>query len=270
MRRHVDNWRGAGARIALVPTMGALHDGHLTLIREAAARADRVVVSIFVNPTQFAPHEDFARYPRDLARDAELLNRMGLADLVYAPGVAEVYPSGFATSVRVEGPATGLEADFRPHFFRGVATVVTKLFLQCRPDVAVFGEKDYQQLLVVRRLARDLDLQIDVAGVATLREPDGLALSSRNAYLTTEQRAIAPALAQTLAATVARARGGCAIAECEAEGSAALLVAGFDSVDYVAIRDAETLAPVRDLAGPRRILAAARLGKTRLIDNISV
>jgi pantoate--beta-alanine ligase len=258
---------GRHARIALVPTMGALHEGHLALVRAARARAERVIVSIFVNPAQFAPHEDFARYPRDLERDRKSLAATDAVDLIYAPTGAEMYPEGFATSIRVGGPSEGLESDFRPHFFAGVATVVAKLFLQCRPDIALFGEKDYQQLLVVKRLARDLDLGIDVAGIPTVREADGLALSSRNAYLSPEQRRIAASLNQVLRATGAKAPD-VSIPEAEAIGAAELLTAGFDRVDYVALRHAETLQPLRTLERPARILAAAWLGKTRLIDNM--
>ena len=263
-------WRNKGARVALVPTMGALHDGHKALVHEAKARADKVVVSIFVNPAQFAPQEDFARYPRDMAKDRGLLEAQGAADLIYAPSVQAMYPDGFATRVTVEGPAAGLESDFRPHFFGGVATVVTKLFLQCQPDFAMFGEKDYQQLLVVKRLARDLDLGLEIVGVPTLREPDGLALSSRNAYLNAEQRSVAGQLNRVLRSVADRAQSGVSIPQAEAEGAAALLDAGFDRVDYVAIRGAETLFLLRALTGPARVLAAARLGAVRLIDNMAI
>jgi pantoate--beta-alanine ligase len=270
LRLRVRLWRNKGARIALVPTMGALHEGHIALIREAKARADRVVVSIFVNPAQFAPHEDFARYPRDIAKDRQLLEATGGADLIYAPDAKDIYPDGFSTRIVVDGPAAGLESDFRPHFFGGVATVVTKLFVQCAPDVAMFGEKDYQQLRVVKRLVRDLDLPLDIVGVATLREADGLAFSSRNAYLTAEQRAVAAHLNHVLSAVAERAKSGVSIPQAEAEGGAALLNAGFDRVDYVALRDADTLAPLRSLSGRARVLAAARVGNVRLIDNMAV
>src|SRR5215471_1426681 len=198
LRARTQAWRAAGQKIALIPTMGALHAGHLAHIDVAAARAQKLVVSIFVNPTQFAPHEDFARYPRDFDSDAAKLAGPGKVDLIYAPLTVEVYPEGFATTVRVEGPARGLESDFRPHFFGGVATVVAKLFLHCRPDFATFGEKDYQQLLVVTRLARDLDLGVEILPVPTVRESDGLALSSRNAYLNSEQRKTAGQLNKVL------------------------------------------------------------------------
>jgi pantoate--beta-alanine ligase len=267
LRSITDLWRSAGSRIALVPTMGALHAGHLVLAQESRKKADRTVVSIFVNPTQFAPHEDFARYPRNLERDCALLQNAGTADLVYAPHANEIYPEGFATRIVIDGPARGLESDFRPHFFSGVATVVAKLFLQCRPDVAMFGEKDYQQLLIVRRLSADLDLGIEVAGVAIVRENDGLALSSRNAYLSREQRQVAGALNHVLDSVVERVKTGISIPQAEAEGAAGLIRAGFDRVDYVAVRDAQTLAHIVSLSRPARVLAAARIGDIRLIDN---
>jgi pantoate--beta-alanine ligase len=270
LRLRVRLWRNKGARIALVPTMGALHDGHMALVREAKTRADRVVVSIFVNPAQFAPHEDFARYPRDMAKDRSLLETMGDADLIYAPNADVMYPPGFATRVSVDGPAAGLESDFRPHFFSGVATVVTKLLLHCAPDIAMFGEKDYQQLLVVKRLVKDLDLETTIVGVPTLREADGLALSSRNAYLTPQQREVAAQLNRVLRSVADAAKSGTPIPQAEAEGGAALLGYGFDRVDYVAIRDAEALAPLHALTGPARVLAAARIGGVRLIDNLAV
>ena len=270
LRAHVTAWRKTGARVALVPTMGALHDGHLALVGTARARADRVVVSVFVNPTQFAPHEDFARYPRDLDTDAAKLADSGGVDLIYAPDAREMYPEGFATSIVPEGPARGLESDFRPHFFAGVATVVAKLFIQCAPDFATFGEKDYQQLLVVKRLVKDLDLPMEILGVPTVREADGLALSSRNAYLTQENRKIASHLNRVLAEVGARAKAGRSIPQTEAEGAALLIASGFERVDYVALRDAETLAPLRILERPARVLAAARVGGVRLIDNRSV
>jgi pantoate--beta-alanine ligase len=247
--------------------MGALHDGHMALVREAALRADKVLVSIFVNPAQFAAHEDLGRYPRPFESDKEKLERSNAVHLIYAPSLAEMYPSGFVTKVSLEGPARGLETDFRPHFFTGVATVVTKLFVQCRPDMAIFGEKDYQQLLVVRRLSRDLDLGVEVVGVATVREADGLALSSRNVYLLPEQRTIAGRLNQVLLDVGERARTGVPIPQAQAEGAAALIDAGFDRVDYVAIRDPETLVALRTIDRAARVLAAARIGSVRLIDN---
>ena len=265
MREHLAPWRSTD-RICLVPTMGALHAGHLGLVQRAKETSARVVVSIFVNPAQFAPHEDLARYPRDLEGDLEMLSAQAV-DLVYAPTVAEMYPNTFATDVSVAGPATGLESDFRPHFFRGVATVLTKLFLQVRPDFTVFGEKDFQQLRVVIRLVKDLDLGIEVIGMPTMREPDGLALSSRNVFLTPEQRRTAPALHRQLIA-IAAERDGLSTTQLEAQAAAGLLSAGFDRVDYVAIRDPETLGPLRHKISPARVLAAAWLGKTRLIDNV--
>ena len=266
----LDPWRNAGSKIALVPTMGALHEGHLALVRQAAASADKVVVSIFVNPAQFAPHEDFGRYPRPFETDKQKLEEAGGVDLIYAPGASEMYPSGFATKITLDGPAMGLETDFRPHFFSGVATVVTKLFVQCRPNFATFGEKDYQQLLVVKRLSRDLDLGVEILAVPTVCEADGLALSSRNAYLSPDQRKVAARLNRVLLKVGERAKSGVPIAQAEGEGAAALIAAGFDRVDYVAIRDAETLVQVRSVEKPARVLAAARIGSVRLIDNRAV
>ena len=270
LRVELDRWRKAGLTVALVPTMGALHDGHLAHVAEAAKRADKIVVSIFVNPAQFAPHEDFGRYPRALETDRDQLERTGHVDVIYAPDAREMYPLGFATKISLEGPASGLETEFRPHFFSGVATVVTKLFVQCRPGIATFGEKDYQQLLVVTRLSRDLDLGVEIVAVPTVREADGLALSSRNAYLSPDQRKIAAHLNRVLLNVAERAKTGVPLAQAESEGAAALIIAGFDRVDYVAIRDAETLAPIRTIEGPARVLAAARIGSIRLIDNRAV
>jgi pantoate--beta-alanine ligase len=268
LRARVAAWRGSRASVGLVPTMGALHAGHLFLVDEARKRTAKVVVSIFVNPAQFAPHEDFDRYPRTLADDSAKLG--GGADLIFAPPVAEMYPDGFATRLEVGGPSTGLETDFRPHFFAGVATVVAKLLIAAMPDIAMFGEKDYQQLLVVRRLTADLGLPIEIVGGVIQREADGLAMSSRNAYLKPDERKIAGQLNLVLKDIAARARHGAAIAEAEARGTEALLTAGFHSVDYVAIRDAITLAKIEALTAPARILAAAKIGATRLIDNMSV
>jgi pantoate--beta-alanine ligase len=270
LRAALAPWRKAGSRIALIPTMGALHDGHLAHVAEAAKHADKVVVSVFVNPAQFAPHEDFGRYPRTFDTDKEKLERTGTVELIYAPDAREMYPEGFAAKVSMNGPASGLETAFRPHFFTGVATVVTKLFTQCRPDIATFGEKDYQQLLVVTRLSRDLDLGVEIVPVPTMRDADGLALSSRNAFLNADQRKVASHLNRVLLKVADRARSGVPIAEAEAEGAAALIGAGFDRVDYVAIRDAETLAQIRSIERPARVLAAARVGAIRLIDNRAV
>jgi pantoate--beta-alanine ligase len=269
LRAAVAAWRRQGLSVGMAPTMGALHEGHLSLVRAAKARCDRVVASLFVNPRQFAPHEDFERYPRDEAGDARLLAGAG-CDLLYAPNRAAMYPAGFATSVIVTSVSTPLEGEFRPHFFGGVATVVAKLLLQCLPDAAFFGEKDYQQLLVIRRLARDLDIPVEIVGCETVREPDGLAMSSRNAYLSAEERRVAAQLNVVMRETIAAVRAGQSINEAETEARRRLAEAGFSSVDYVAIRDAETLAPISDIVSPARILAAAWLGRTRLIDNMPV
>jgi len=256
------------ARIGMVPTMGALHDGHVSLVTEAKKHADHVVVSIFVNPTQFAPGEDFDAYPRTL--DADLKKLGNAAAIVFTPNAREMYPEGFATTVTVRGPSTGLESDFRPHFFAGVATVVAKLLIAALPDIAVFGEKDYQQLLVVKRLVRDLDLSIQIIGAPTLREADGLALSSRNAYLGPDERRIAASLNLILKDAIAAARSNGSLRAAEAAAIEALWKAGFSHVDYVAIRDAENLDHITALERPARILAAAKVGKTRLIDNMAI
>jgi pantoate--beta-alanine ligase len=268
--RAIKKYRVAGESVALVPTMGALHAGHVTLIERAHRKAGRVVVSIFVNPTQFAPHEDFANYPRPFDADIAVLRKLSV-DLVWAPTPDVMYPSGFATRVSVKGPAEAdLEDRFRPHFFGGVATVVAKLFTQCRPDYAMFGEKDYQQLKTVTRMAADLDLRVEVVGVPTVREEDGLAMSSRNAYLDPNERAIAPTLYRVLRDCAARIAAGEAIARVVAEGWNEIEAAGF-AVDYLEARNAQTLARAETLAdGPLRLLVAARLGKTRLIDNVAV
>ncbi len=299
LRRVVTGWRRGGHRVALVPTMGALHAGHVALVRRASTLADRTVVSIFVNPAQFAPHEDLARYPRDEAAD---LAKLGAepCDLVWAPSPAEMYPDGFATRIVPAGAALGLEADVRPHFFGGVATVCAKLFGAAAPDLAVFGEKDYQQLCVIRQMVRDLDMPIAIVGEPTVREADGLALSSRNAYLSARERSVAPAMQRVLsdtakkAAAIARGEAPAAVPKrprpsalvpdpmlprgepqlpqleglCE-EAALAIAQAGFTKVDYVAVRDAETLKVVSAITDrPLRVLAAAWLGATRLIDNV--
>ena len=270
LRRALAPYRDAGERIALVPTMGALHRGHLTLVREARRRARRVVVSIFVNPTQFAPNEDFGSYPRTFESDIKALTAAKV-DLVWAPTAAVMYPEGFATRVAPEGAAkVGLEDKFRPHFFGGVATVVAKLFLQTAPDFALFGQKDYQQLRVVTQMAKDLDLGLKVVGVPTVREKDGLALSSRNAYLSATERAVAPALARVLKAGAARIKMGEPIEMVLEEAKTEITRAGF-VLDYLEARHAETLAPIASRKdGPIRLLVAAKLGKTRLIDNLAV
>jgi len=270
LRSRVRYWRAQGLGVALVPTMGALHRGHLSLIAQALETADRVVASIFVNPIQFGPGEDFSRYPRQEAEDAALLSKAG-CHLLFAPQVTEMYPEGFATQVRVSGLSEGLCGAARPGHFDGVSTVVSKLLLQVQPDIALFGEKDYQQLAVIRRMVRDLDIPVSVQGVGIVREEDGLALSSRNAYLSAEQRAVAPALFRTLSASADTLRSARVPAsEVCAAAARALLEAGFDSVDYIELRDADTLAPVEFPVRPSRLLAAARLGATRLIDNVEL
>jgi pantoate--beta-alanine ligase len=269
LRAQVSRWRRDGARVGLVPTMGALHEGHLSLVRETQRRADKVVASIFVNPAQFAPHEDFDRYPRTLESDAAKLGGVGL-DLVFAPSVAEMYPAGFATAITVGGPSAGLETDFRPHFFGGVATVVAKLLTAALPDIAIFGEKDYQQLLVIRRLAADLNLPVEIAGAPIVREADGLAMSSRNAYLSAEERTIAGRLNLVLKDAITRLQHGDPVDVVEQFGKSGLLEAGFNTVDYVAVRDAATLERIARIDRPARILAAAKIGATRLIDNMAV
>lgn len=254
--------------IGMVPTMGALHDGHLSLVKEARKDAQTVLVSIFVNPAQFAPTEDFGAYPRTL--DQDLAKLSGQADIVFMPSAKEMYPDGFATSITVGGPALGLESDFRPHFFGGVATVVARLLIAAEPDLAVFGEKDYQQLLVVKQLVRDLALPVEIMAAPTLREADGLAMSSRNAYLSMEERRVAGRLNLVLKQAIAAARGGGDLRAVEGAAVEALWKAGFSHVDYVAIRDAATLDHITALERPARILAAAKIGKTRLIDNMAI
>lgn len=268
LRDAVAAWRKQGLSVGLVPTMGALHEGHLSLVRAAKTRCDRVVASLFVNPKQFAPNEDFERYPRDEAGDSAMLAGAG-CDLLYAPDRAAMYPEGFTTNVIVPSVSTMLEGEFRPHFFGGVATVVAKLLLQCLPDHALFGEKDYQQLQVIKRMTKDLDIPVAIHGCPTVREHDGLAMSSRNAYLTADERRIAARLNHIMHDTIKAVRTGEGIEEAEAEARRHLIAAGFTGVDYVAVRDAETLGPVSDLSHAR-ILAAAWLGKTRLIDNMPV
>jgi pantoate--beta-alanine ligase len=270
LRRALDGLRARKATVALIPTMGALHDGHVSLVRLAKRRAKKVVVSIFVNPTQFAPTEDFGSYPRTWKSDIARLAAEDV-DLVWNPDVKIMYPDGFATRIVPEGPATaGLEDRFRPHFFGGVATVVGKLFTQVRPDVAMFGEKDFQQLRVVTQMARDLDLGVKVVGSRTVRERDGLAMSSRNVYLSREDRQTAPVLYRAMKESVRRLRAGDDVEAAMAGGAEMITAAGF-TLDYFEVRHAETLAPITSIKdGPMRILVAARLGKTRLIDNIAV
>lgn len=270
MRSAVAGWRNAGEPIALVPTMGALHEGHIALVREAQRHARRVIVSIFVNPTQFAPHEDFRKYPRTFDADRAMLAD-AKADAIYVPTVEEMYPPGFASRVLLLGPAAvGLDDRFRPTHFEGVATVCCKLFTQSRADFAIFGEKDYQQLKVVTRMAADLDLGIKILPVATFREADGLAMSSRNRYLSGEQRALAPLLHRVMQSLAVRLRNREDLFRAVGEAQAEIITAGFE-LDYLEARHAETLAPAASLAdGPIRLLVAARLGGTRLIDNIAV
>ena len=274
LRKQTAKWRAAGKRIALVPTMGALHDGHLSLVKLARKKADRVVVSIFVNPSQFSASEDLARYPRDEAGDLAKL-AAAETDLVWAPSVAEMYPDGFSTSVTPGSAAEDLEGAVRPHHFAGVATVCCKLFSQVTPEVAIFGEKDYQQLTVLRQMVRDLNLPLTLIGAPTRREKDGLALSSRNAYLTADEREIAPALYAVIAGLAAEIGGGADIPASVARAKLKMHNAGFKKIDYLEVRDAETLAPDISPSGarrcrPLRVLAAVRLGKTRLIDNVGV
>ncbi|HMF21521.1 MAG TPA: pantoate--beta-alanine ligase [Pseudolabrys sp.] len=270
LRRALEPYRKAGEHIALVPTMGALHRGHMALVRDAQRRAKRVVVSIFVNPTQFAPHEDFASYPRNFQADIKVLREVKV-DMVWAPPVEVMYSNDFATRIVPEGAAkAGLEDNFRPHFFGGVATVVAKLFTQVSPDIALFGQKDYQQLRVVTQLAKDLDLPLKVIGVPTVREPDGLALSSRNVYLSAAERAVAPMLYRVLKGCAARIKSGEKIDRVLNVARIEIDVAGF-ALDYFEARHALTLAPIMSSNdGPVRLLVAARLGKTRLIDNVAV
>ena len=269
LRSRVARWRKADERVGLVPTMGALHQGHMALVRAARAECDRVVATIFVNPKQFAPTEDLASYPHREAADLEMLETAGV-DLVFLPALNEIYPPGFATLVRVDGLTEGLCGAHRAGHFEGVTTVVTKLLIQALPDAAYFGEKDYQQLMIVQRLARDLDIPVHVMGVPTVRESDGLALSSRNAYLSAQERRIAPNLARVLRSVAgALAQDPSAIAREVARGSTALKQAGF-AVEYLEVREAGTLARISRATASSRVFAAVRLGKTRLIDNMPI
>ena len=270
LRRIVAELRATGRKIGFVPTMGALHEGHISLGRLARAEGAAVVYSIFVNPTQFAPHEDFDRYPRNLVADAGMLSRAGVADLVFAPDRDVMYPEGFSTALSVGGPSEGLETDFRPHFFGGVAIVVAKLLNQVGADFAVFGEKDYQQLAVIRRMTADLNIPTRIVGAPILREADGLAMSSRNAYLNEVERKVAGKLNLVMLDVIDRIAKGDRPDHATAFGFGELLAAGFDKIDYLELRDAETLAPVHDTSHPVRLLAAVRIGATRLIDNMAV
>ena len=271
LRAHVSAWRETGRTVALVPTMGALHEGHVSLVKLGNVQADRVVASVFVNPRQFGAGEDLDAYPRSEQADAEQLT-LARCDLMYAPAPEEMYPAGFATSVSVDGVSRGLCGGARPGHFDGVATVVTKLLTQVQPDIAIFGEKDYQQLMVIRRLVRDLDLRVRIIGAPVARAQDGLALSSRNAYLSEAERRVAPRLHEVLRTAAETLSEGATVAKVEIGARAALLRAGFSSVDYVEVRGADDLAPCAPgpLKGPARILAAAFLGRTRLIDNLPV
>jgi pantoate--beta-alanine ligase len=261
--------RAAGNRIGLVPTMGALHDGHLSLVKLSLEKTARTVVTLFVNPKQFNPNEDLSSYPRNEANDAAMLAAAG-ANLLFAPGVEEMYPSGSSTEVSVSGIGNILEGQFRPGFFTGVATIVAKLLLQALPDAAFFGEKDYQQLQVIKRLTMDLDIPVEIVGAPTIRESDGLAMSSRNAYLTSSERAIAPLLYETIKDVAEGVRSGADIPEKVEWARNRLSKAGFDPVDYVEVCNADTLAPLAGLNEPGRVLVAAGLGKARLIDNVAV
>ncbi|MBY6015385.1 pantoate--beta-alanine ligase [Qipengyuania gaetbuli] len=273
LRNEVRALRSGGRTIALVPTMGALHDGHLTLMRRAREAADHVVASIFVNPRQFGAGEDLDAYPRQLARDSELLEAEGVA-LLWAPVPEAMYPAGYATNISVAGVSEGLCGGNRPGHFDGVATVVCKLFNQVMPDIAFFGEKDWQQLAVIRRMARDLDLTLphvdNIRGVPIVREADGLAMSSRNAYLSAEQRSQAAAIPQAMREAIAAIGNGQAVESALSALSAKLLEAGFDSIDYAEVRDADGLVPLRTDNGNARLFVAARIGGTRLIDNMAV
>jgi len=261
--------REGGRTIAFVPTMGALHAGHMALVAAGRGRADHVVASIFVNPTQFAADEDLATYPRREAADAGLLEQEGCA-ILWAPDASVMYPDGPAATVHICGIAEDLEGAARPGHFDGVATAVARLFDQVRPDFALFGEKDFQQLQMIRQLVRDLGLAVEIVGVPTQRDADGLALSSRNAYLSDEERLAARALPRALGVAVQAIESGAPVEEALERARARLVDAGFESVDYVALRDAQTLAPLAILDRPARILAAARIGRTRLIDNLPV
>lgn len=270
LREAVAAWRKEGLSVALVPTMGALHEGHLSLVDQARKNADRTIVSIFVNPTQFAPNEDFSAYPRTEAADAAKLE--GKADLIFAPNADDMYPEGFSTTISLTGVSEPLEGTFRPTHFAGVATVVAKLILRAMPDIAIFGEKDWQQLMVIRRMVADLDIPTQILGGPIMREPDGLALSSRNVYLSPEERKSAGQLNVILRETAASVSNGASISDATAKGGKRILSLGFEKLDYLEIRDATSLAAFPDdrPTAPARILVAAKIGKTRLIDNMPV
>lgn len=269
LRRAVSTFRHNGKSVALVPTMGALHDGHLSLVRMGRRVADHVVVSIFVNPTQFGPNEDYAAYPRDEARDAALLAEEG-TDILWAPDVATMYPDGHSTHIEVAELGADYCGAARPGHFDGVATIVAKLFQQAGANIAIFGEKDWQQLAIIRRMARDLDFPVEILGAPIARAPDGLALSSRNAYLSADERMAAATLPHALRAATDAISGGANVDAALADAKAEILAGGFDSIDYVALADADSLVRLTEFRRPARLLAAARIGKTRLIDNFPV
>lgn len=269
LRDCVRGWRKNDETVGLVPTMGGLHKGHVSLVERSRKHAKRTIATLFVNPSQFAPHEDFATYPRTEKADQEMLEQAG-TDVLFAPNVSEIYPDGHSTRVDVQGLSQILEGEFRPDFFSGVATVVSKLLLQAMPDVAVFGEKDYQQLCVIKTMVRDLDIPVKIVGAETIREADGLAMSSRNRYLTDNERKIAPVLFEAISQVAENVRKGEDPAIQRSWAEARLTEAGFGAVDYVAVRDAQTLGPVHDASRPARVLAAAYLGRARLIDNVAV
>ena len=269
LRNTVRTWQTNNRRIALVPTMGALHAGHMALVAEARKRADRVVVSLFVNPTQFAPGEDLAAYPRKGEEDAAMLEDAGI-DVLWMPGVETMYPEGFATTISVAGVSEGLEGAHRPGHFDGVATVVAKLLGQVQPDLALFGEKDFQQLAVVRKMVADLNIRVGIVGVPTERDSDGLALSSRNVYLTPEERTAARALPDALNEAAVAISAGESVENVLQRARAKLEAAGFGPIDYIELCDAASLRPVRETKGNLRLLAAAKLGRARLIDNVAV
>lgn len=270
LRMTVAEWRKAGLTIGLVPTMGALHEGHLSLVDLVKSKCDRAVVSIFVNPTQFAPHEDLDAYPRTEAADAAKL--IGRGDLIFAPTPDEMYPQGFSTTVSVAGVSGPLEGEMRPTHFAGVATIVSKLILQAMPDIAIFGEKDWQQLQVIKRMVADLNIPVEILGGPILREADGLAMSSRNVYLTPDERKAAGGLNIIVRETAAKVAAGAIIPEATREGIDRIRALGFDHVDYLEVRDAASLTffPTGRITSPARILVAAKIGRTRLIDNMPV
>ncbi|MBT4934253.1 MAG: pantoate--beta-alanine ligase [Rhodospirillaceae bacterium] len=269
LRERVADWRGQGLNVGLVPTMGALHSGHMALAGRSVETMERTIASLFINPKQFGQGEDLESYPRNEQSDAEQLTNAGV-DLLFTPTTEQMYPAGFATGVAVSGLGDILEGSSRPGFFDGVATVVCKLLNQAAVDAAFFGEKDYQQLLVIRTMARDLNIPTRIEGVATVREADGLALSSRNVYLSTEERQGAPALYKTICDVATKIKAGAPLAEAEAWGSAQIVAAGFAGVDYLSVVDSETLEPYDDASRPGRVLVAAQLGRARLIDNVAL